>query len=86
MAKVQTMFGDVNVDMDNLNGKMLSLSSSTGLAATELGEAMYTALSAGIPVTRTWRKARTSLPPRSSIAKAGFTDVDTALSAHGQKP
>ena len=34
-AKASTLFGDVAVDTDNLNKKMLELSSSTGVAATE---------------------------------------------------
>ena len=51
MAKASTLFGDVNVDTENLDKKMLELSSATGLAADELGGALYSALSAGIPVT-----------------------------------
>ncbi|MBE0600235.1 MAG: phage tail tape measure protein, partial [Firmicutes bacterium] len=81
MAKVQTMFGDVDVDMDNLNQKMLALSSDTGLAATELGQAMYSALSAGIPVTEDMTEATGFLEGAVKLAKAGFTDVDTAVSA-----
>ena len=81
MAKVQTMFGDVDVDMDSLNQKMLALSSDTGLAATELGQAMYSALSAGIPVTEDMTEATGFLEGAVKLAKAGFTDVDTAVSA-----
>ena len=81
MAKVQTMFGDVNVDMDNLNQKMLAISSSTGLAATDLGQAMYSALSAGIPVTEDMAASTDFLSGVVKLAKAGFTDVDTALTA-----
>lgn len=81
MAKVQTMFGDTEVDIDNLNRKMLAMSSETGLAATELGQAMYSALSAGIPVTEDMAEATGFLEGAVKLAKAGFTDVDTAVSA-----
>ena len=84
MAKVQTMFGDVDVDMNSLNQKMLALSSDTGLAATELGQAMYSALSAGIPVTEDMTEATGFLEGAVKLAKAGFTDVDTAVSATGK--
>lgn len=81
MAKASTLFGDVNVDTENLNKKMLELSSATGLAADELGGALYSALSAGIPVTEDMGEATAFLETAAKLAKAGFTDVDTSLSA-----
>lgn len=80
-AKASTLFGDVAVDTDNLNKKILELSSSTGVAATELNEALYSALSAGIPVTEDMGQATEFLASATKLAKAGFTDIDTALSA-----
>lgn len=80
-AKASTLFGDVAVDTDNLNKKMLELSSSTGVAATELNEALYSALSAGIPATEDMSEAIGILEGSTKLAKAGFTDIDTALSA-----
>lgn len=81
MAKASTLFGDVNVDTENLNKKMLDLSSATGLAADELGGALYSALSAGIPVTEDMGEATAFLETAAKLAKSGFTDVDTSLSA-----
>ena len=80
-AKASTLFGDVAVNTDNLNKKMLELSSSTGVAATELNEALYSALSAGIPATEDMSEAIGILEGSTKLAKAGFTDIDTALSA-----
>lgn len=81
MAKASTLFGDVNVNSDELNQKMIALSSSTGVAASELGESLYNALSAGIPATEDMSEAVDFLDSSTKLAKAGFTDVDTAMSA-----
>lgn len=80
-AKASTLFGDVDVDAKKLNDTILSISSSTGMAATELNEALYSALSAGIPVTEDMTEATGFLENAAKLAKAGFTDVDTAISA-----
>ena len=40
MAKASTLFGDVAVDTDNLNKKILEISSTTGVAASELNESL----------------------------------------------
>lgn len=80
-AKASTLFGDVNVDANNLNKKILEISSSTGKAATELNEALYSALSAGIPVTEDMAEATAFVEKSTKLAIAGFTDTDTAISA-----
>jgi len=80
MAKVSTLFGDVAVDTESLNAKMLALSDSSGLASEALGESLYSALSAGIPVTEDMGEAMAFLESNTKLAKAGFTDVDTAVS------
>lgn len=81
MAKASTLFGDVAVDTDNLNKKILEISSTTGVAASELNESLYSALSAGIPATEDMADATAFLESSAKLAKAGFTDMDTALSA-----
>ncbi|MEG0764403.1 MAG: phage tail tape measure protein [Pseudoflavonifractor sp.] len=81
MAGTSTMFGDVAVDTENLNSKVLALSNSTGLAATEIGKSLYNALSAGIPVTEDMGGAMDYMESCTKLAKAGFTDVDTAVTA-----
>ena len=80
-AKASTLFGDVNVDTDGLKKKLLEVSDATGVAASELNESLYSALSAGIPVTEDMSEATAFLESSAKLAKAGFTDMDTALSA-----
>lgn len=81
LAKASTLFGDVNVDADNLSDGMLELSNRTGLAASALGESLYNALSAGVPATEDMSEALDYLEGSAQLAKAGFTDIDTASSA-----
>ena len=89
-AKVSTMFGGVAVDTQGLQEQMLALSSKTGLAATEIGESLYQALSAGVPVTEDMTGAMEFLEQATSLAKGGFTTtagavdvMTTALNAYG---
>lgn len=81
LAGASTLFGDVNVDMNQLSDDMLKLSNSTGVAADELGNSLYNALSAGIPATEDMAGALEFLEKSARLAKAGFTDVDTAMTA-----
>lgn len=80
-AKASTLFGDVNVQTDKLKTNMLAISSETGVAAKELNEALYSALSAGVEVTEDMQTSTEFLSSSSKLAKAGFTDVETAISA-----
>lgn len=80
-AKASTLFGDVNVQTDKLKANMLAISSETGVAAKELNEALYSALSAGVEVTEDMQTSTEFLSNSSKLAKAGFTDVETAISA-----
>lgn len=81
MANTSTMFGDVAVDTQSLNAKILELSNSTGLAADQIGSSLYNALSAGIPVTEDMGGAMAYMEANAKLAKAGFTDIDTAVTA-----
>ena len=81
MAASSTLFGDANVNIDDLNAKMLDLSDTSGVAADQLGSSLYNALSAGIPATDDMSEAMSFLEKSTKMAKAGFTDVDTAMSA-----
>lgn len=81
LAGTSTMFGDVAVDMDGLTDRILSLSSTTGLAAKDLSSSLYNALSAGIPVTEDMAGAMGYMESSAKLAAAGFTDVDTAVTA-----
>ncbi len=79
LAKTKTMFGSVAVDMKNLEKKTLELSTATGVAASEIAESMYDALSSGIPVTEDMGDAISYMDKSARLAKAGFTDINTAV-------
>lgn len=81
LAKTSTMFGDVNVNTESLNEQVLELSDSTGIAADAIGESLYNALSAGIPATEDMGDAMDFMGKNAKLAKAGFTDIDTAVTA-----
>ncbi|EIJ0739846.1 TPA: phage tail tape measure protein [Clostridioides difficile] len=81
MTKTSTMFGDTKVDTENLNNKVLELSKNTGIAASSIGESLYNALSSGIPVTEDMGSAMDFMTKNAKLSKAGFTDIDTALTA-----
>lgn len=81
LAKASTLFGDVAVDTDGLTDKVIDLSSETGIAASQIGESLYNALSAGIPVTEDMGDAMEYMEKNAKLAKAGFTDIDTAVTA-----
>ena len=81
IAKASTLFGDVNVNTKALTSSVLSLSSATGETAETINEGLYTALSAGIPVTEDMGKAMSFMAENTKLAKAGFTDVNTAVGA-----
>ena len=80
-AKASTLFGDVNVQTDKLKTNLLDISNNTGVAAAELNEGLYSALSAGVEVTEDMQTSTDFLSGSAKLAKAGFTDVETAISA-----
>lgn len=81
LAKASTLFGDVQVDTKGLSKKILELSDSSGVAASSIGNSLYNALSAGIPATQDMGAAMTYMQDCTKLAKAGFTDVDTVVTA-----
>ena len=81
LAKASTLFGEVAVDTDNLNKRILELSSVTGQAASSIGNSLYNALSAGVEVTEDMGTAMDFLESATKLSIAGFTDVDTAVTA-----
>ena len=80
-TKASTLFGDTEVEVDSLKDSILSLSNETGVAAIELNEGLYQALSAGVDVTEDMSEAMSFLETNSMLAVAGFTDVETAVDA-----
>lgn len=74
MAKLQTIAGEKY--MSQLTGEIMELSSATGVAATDLADVAYNAISAGTSVEKSVGMAATA----TKLATAGFTDSASALS------
>lgn len=81
MAKASTLIDTNVIDMGKLQGSVLELSDKTGVAASELGETMYNALSSGVKMGENGADMMAYLEKNTRLAKAGFTDVDTAVTA-----
>ena len=81
VAKASTLFGDVVVDTNNLTTQIRELSNESGLAASTIGASLYQALSAGVDVTNQMGIATEFLESSSKLARAGFTDMSTAVEA-----
>ena len=76
-----TLFGDVSVNVSNLRDRILSLSSETGIAADQIGNALYEALSSGVPVTEDMGIAMDFLRSSAAAAKGGFADLSETVTA-----
>lgn len=81
IAKASTLFGSVAVDTANLSQQILNLSSATGQSADSIGNSLYNALSAGVKVTEDMGEAMAFMEASTKLSVAGFTDVDTAVTA-----
>ena len=81
LAKVSTLYGDVAVNQDNLTKRTIEISNATGLLSSQINEALYSALSAGVEVTEDMSGALDLAEKSAKLASAGFTDTDTALSS-----
>lgn len=81
IAKASTLFGDTAVNIEGLNTKITELSSSTGVSADRIGSSLYNALSAGVAVTEDMGEAMAFMEANTKLSIAGFTDIDTAVSA-----
>jgi len=78
-AKASTLIDGSAVDMKNLRNEILALSDETGIAATELNEGLYQALSAGVPITGDAAETMAFMTQNVKLAKAGFTNTETAI-------
>lgn len=81
MAKSSGLIDTTSVDMDMLGDKILDLSNKTGIAAADLGTTMYNALSDGVQLGEGGADMMAFLEESAKLAKAGFTDIDTAVAA-----
>ena len=79
MSTASTLFGDVDVDIDNFRKKILELSSETGQSATSITNSLYNAFSSGVEVTEDMSTAMEFMETASKLAVAGLTDVDSAV-------
>lgn len=81
MAKASTLIDTSAVDMDGLEKKILDLSNKSGIAAADLSNTMYNALSAGVQLGDDGGDMMAYLESCTKLAKSGFTDVDTAVTS-----
>lgn len=75
MAKVSTIADTSVKSVSELSSEVLSLSSKTGTAASDINEALYQAISAGADTA----KATELVGVAVKAAKGGFTDTTTAV-------
>ena len=75
MSKMSTLFDTTKTSVSNLSKEFITLSNKTGLSATDLAEAGYQALSAGVEVHNAVGFVETA----GRLAKAGFTSTATAV-------
>lgn len=76
-AKVNTLVDENVNSIDKISSNILKLSTKSGQAATELSEATYQALSAGISGTED--EITGFVEKASKLAKAGFTSTASAV-------
>lgn len=81
LAKVSTLVDTASVDMNQLGDSLLDLSSKYGLEASNLAESAYNAISSNNALGKDTESLMKVLESSAKLAKAGFTDVDTAASA-----
>jgi len=74
MREVNTMIGLNEEQFQNLSQQVLDLSSEVGKGGDELADALYQAVSAGVPASEAINMIRTS----AQAAVGGVTDVTTA--------
>lgn len=75
LAKVETIADTSAVSMDAIKGKIIELSNATGQGVSELSEATYNAISAGVETAGSVEFVSTA----TKLATGGFTDNTTAV-------
>lgn len=75
MAKVNTIADTTQVPLEELEDQILELSNETGVAATEIAENVYDAISAG----QSTGDAVNFVSEATKLAKAGFADTGDSL-------
>lgn len=75
IAKVSTIADATEVPIDSLRGAILDLSNETGIAASDIADNVYNAISAG----QSTGDAVAFVANATKLARAGFTDSASAL-------
>lgn len=76
-----TLYGSVAVDQTKLVDNLKSISLQTGESLDVLGQTVYDAMSAGVQPTEDMADVLEVVSASSKLAKAGFTDTNTAMKA-----
>ena len=76
-----TLYGSVVVDQTKLVDNLKSISLQTGESLEVLGQTVYDAMSAGVQPTEDMAEVLQVVSASSKLAKAGFTDTNTAMKA-----
>lgn len=76
-----TLFGDYNVDINELTKNIQRLSVETQTAASDLGMGLYNALSSGVPASDNMAEALEFVEKNAIAAKAGMADLDSTIRA-----
>lgn len=74
-AKVSTLLTGTEEDIANYKQAILDASTETGMAVSEMSEAVYSAISASVPEDKAVEFAKKA----SELARGGFTDTATAV-------
>lgn len=69
------------VDQQKLIGNLSSIAAETGSSISELGEAMYQAMSAGVAPTEDMADVLDVVAKSAKLAKGGFTETSKAIGA-----
>lgn len=75
LAKVDTIADTSSKSLKELKEEVLSISDATGVAGTEINEALYQAISAGAETAKATKLVEVAV----KAAKGGFTDTTTAV-------
>lgn len=75
IAKVSTIADYTNISMEDLKGGIINLSIETGMATSDLNEALYQTLSAGVETA----DSVSFLGEAVKLAKGGFTSTTNAV-------
>ena len=75
LAKVSTIADTSSVSLGTLSKGIMDLSNNTGIAATDLNEALYQSISAGVDTA----SSVSFLGEATKLAKAGFADATSTV-------